>query len=358
MNQKKKRYLNIALWGFPPYGGGEYFLLDTMLWAKELDMDTFFLCFYDPTHGAFPKTNLLNNEYGWIVQSHLPIEKCILHWLKEINPDIVHCQGFKSDLILHACRDLGIPTIYGLHYWTELLNLKSEGAIVNLLMRPLGDFEVLSAFRRNYECATYTYANSEFTRKVYNRFSNIDVNNIIMPVPRYDSVKVDSTGDYITALNMDIHKGGDLLIALARLMPEYKFLGVDITYRLNDKDLPANLILLKGPQPVKDIYAKTKIVLIPSLVDESFGRGAVESFYNGIPIITTATGTGNIPYILGEAGRIIDSNNIKEWSREIRLLQTDNEYYTFRKNEALKQAKIYHSDKVKEQFKDVIKKCL
>jgi len=348
--------MNIALLGFPPYGGGEYFLLDTMLWAKELDMETFFLCFYDPTQGAFRKTHTINNEYGRIMQSHLPVEEGILYWLNEIKPDIVHCQGPDSALILQICRDSEIPIIYGLHYWTELLIVRNSGVSVNLLKQPLDNFEVLPAFKSNYENATCTYANSEFTRQVYKRFSQIDVNNVIMPVPVYDSVRVDSKGDFITLINMDLHKGGALLIALAKLMPEYNFLGIDITYSLIYKDLPANLLLLKGTQPVKDIYAKTRIMLIPSLVDESFNRVAVESFYNGIPVITT--GTGNIPYILGEAGRIIDFNNVKEWVKEVRRLQTDNGYYTFRKNEALTQSEIYHSDRVKEQFIDLIKKCM
>jgi len=46
----------------------------------------------------------------------------------------------------------------------------------------------------------------------------------------------------------------------------------------------------------KEIYKKTKILLAPSLCDETFFRTVNEAMMNGIPVITT--GQGNITYLV------------------------------------------------------------
>lgn len=43
------------------------------------------------------------------------------------------------------------------------------------------------------------------------------------------------------------------------------------------------------PRP-KEIYARTRITLVPSVCKETFGRVAVESSFNGIPVLTSGRG--------------------------------------------------------------------
>ena len=72
---------------------------------------------------------------------------------------------------------------------------------------------------------------------------------------------------------------------------------------------------------IKIVLSMTKILIIPSLVDETYCRVVSEGLMNGIPIIIT--GFGNIKYLLSDAGIIVDPFNIDKWIEEISKLYND-----------------------------------
>lgn len=129
-------------------------------------------------------------------------------------------------------------------------------------------------------------------------------------------------GERVTLINLWDEKGGDLLVDLARRMPDVNFLGVIGAYGKPQvtADL-SNLQILghqRGTYAMRDnVYHQTRILLMPSLY-ESWGRTAVEAMCSGIPVI--AHPTPGLLESCDSAGVFADRDDPDEWVRQIRRL--------------------------------------
>ena len=93
---------------------------------------------------------------------------------------------------------------------------------------------------------------------------------------------------YITLINCWDRKGGQVLVNLAKAMPDRQFLGVRGGYGDQIIEKLPNLTYVDNTPNIREIYAKTRILIMPS-VYESYGRTAVEAMCSGIPVIASAT---------------------------------------------------------------------
>ncbi|MFD7705710.1 glycosyltransferase family 4 protein [Streptomyces sp. NPDC059786] len=151
------------------------------------------------------------------------------------------------------------------------------------------------------------------------------------PMPRgivvHPPVAVDdyraTPGDHITLINLTAEKGAHVFYALAERMPRRKFLGVIGGYgeQIIREGLPNVEIVphTPGDRMAKDVYARTKLLLAPS-VYESYGRVAVEAMCSGIPVI--AHPTPGLMESLGEAGTFCDRDDAYAWEAAVRQLST------------------------------------
>jgi glycosyltransferase involved in cell wall biosynthesis len=132
-------------------------------------------------------------------------------------------------------------------------------------------------------------------------------------------------GERVTLINLNSNKGGDLFWKIAKAMPNHSFLAVKGAYheQIVPKVLPSNVKLLKHTSNPKDIYAETRVLLMPSL-SETWGRTAIEAFASGIP--TIAHRSPGLEEALGEAGRFANRDSVDEWVEAIRELDSPNEY--------------------------------
>lgn len=126
---------------------------------------------------------------------------------------------------------------------------------------------------------------------------------------------------FVTMINTSATKGvaifAKLLSACEQQMPEVKFLGIETRAkfyqeleRLHDKDQPQsyplkghkfkNLQLLPLQKNIKNVYAVTKVLLMPSLWFESGGRCSAEAVFNQIPVLSSKS--GGIPEAFVGAG--------------------------------------------------------
>ncbi|MFF6847151.1 MULTISPECIES: glycosyltransferase family 4 protein [Streptomyces] len=134
-------------------------------------------------------------------------------------------------------------------------------------------------------------------------------------------------GDRITLINLTEEKGAKVFYALAERMPRRKFLGVVGGYghQIVRDDL-SNVEIVPhtpGDRMGKDVYARTKLLLTPSMY-ESYGRVAVEAMCSGIPVI--AHPTPGLRESLGRAGTFCDRDDIDAWAGEIKRLTAPKEY--------------------------------
>ena len=146
-----------------------------------------------------------------------------------------------------------------------------------------------------------------------------------------------TTGDpdgFVTMVNPHAVKGLDTFIELARRMPTQKFL-LQESWKLDDaalatlQDRLASLPQVKFQRRVSDmrqVYARTRLLLVPSMWEEGFGMVVVEAQSCGIPVIASAR--GGLPESVGKGGWLIDDfRNVDAWEMALRRLLDDKMAY-------------------------------
>ena len=143
---------------------------------------------------------------------------------------------------------------------------------------------------------------------------------ILHPPTRVEDYEIDPPpdGDCVTLLNLMAAKGSETFYELAKRNPSIQFLGVKGSYGV--QDLPptnlANVEIIENQADVKKVYARTKVLLMPSHY-ESWGRVAVEAACSGIPSICAPT-----PGLLeaGVAAAYCIPHEIEDWNKALRRL--------------------------------------
>lgn len=104
----------------------------------------------------------------------------------------------------------------------------------------------------------------------------------------YDLGKDPKENEFITIVNVNKNKGGKIFFNIAKAMPERKFLAVRGAYDPQWEESLPNVTLIDNTPNIKEIYAKTRVLLMPSKY-ESWGMCATEAMCNGIPVIYNPT---------------------------------------------------------------------
>jgi len=100
----------------------------------------------------------------------------------------------------------------------------------------------------------------------------------------------------VTLINGSVEKGVDLFMELAGSFPRRDF--AVVRWWLADRTLAAlvrfpNVRLLEPADEIDEILRRTKVLLMPSLLPETFGLSAVEAMLRGIPVL--ASDLGGLP---------------------------------------------------------------
>lgn len=175
---------------------------------------------------------------------------------------------------------------------------------------------------------------------------NIVRTAVVRPLMHENKIRIDEefAGDCITLVNANQNKGVTQFIALARRMPDRKFLGVIPYYgELSLPPSPNNIEWVPFNDDIRTILRRTRILVMPSYY-ESFGRIAVEAMYNGIPVIYSTPvvkskhpggSTEGVETWIAPAGISCDRENIEQWATAVTNLD-DEDTYTAR-SELVKQ---------------------
>lgn len=97
-------------------------------------------------------------------------------------------------------------------------------------------------------------------------------------------------GYAVTLINLMAEKGAAIFWRLAERNPDVPFLAVRGGWgaQVIPPRLPMNVVLLENTPDMKEVYRRTRILLVPSDY-ESFGRVAVEAAVSGIPVLASLT---------------------------------------------------------------------
>jgi glycosyltransferase involved in cell wall biosynthesis len=116
-----------------------------------------------------------------------------------------------------------------------------------------------------------------------------------------------AAGNAVTIVNPCGYKGVDIFLGLADAFPSVRFLAV-ASWGTTAADRRAlagrrNVEVVEPVEDIDDVLRRTRIMLVPSLWDETFGYTVVEAMLRGIPVMASAVGglreaKLGVPYLL------------------------------------------------------------
>jgi glycosyltransferase involved in cell wall biosynthesis len=130
------------------------------------------------------------------------------------------------------------------------------------------------------------------------------------------------------------------------------------------ESLGNTFVMANTPDP-RDFYKVSKVVLLPSLWRESFGRVAAEALLNGIPVL--ASNRGALPETLSKAGFLFDiperytpqtrlvptAEEVAPWIDTILRLWDDAEFYEQQeRGRCLAGAEIWRPERLVPRFEE------
>jgi glycosyltransferase involved in cell wall biosynthesis len=176
-------------------------------------------------------------------------------------------------------------------------------------------------------------ANSKFTAKRAERFLGVKP-IVVPPIFRPERYQVVSSRCFVTFVNPVPEKGFRKAIAIAAACPEIPFLFVK-AWQLSAKALRQlertlarlpNVELVERTTDMRAVYAKTKILLVPSQWEETWGRVATEAHYSGIPVL--ASRVGGLQESVGPGGILVDpAAPAGIWARELKRMWNNDLFY-------------------------------
>ena len=162
---------------------------------------------------------------------------------------------------------------------------------------------------------------------------------VVRPILHREKVmfEAESPGDCITLINANVNKGVQQFLALARMMPDRKFLGILPYYgERTVPPAPPNVEWVPFADDIRTVLRRTRILLVPSYY-ESFGRVAVEAMVNGIPVLYSKPASASV-YPGGStegldawiqpAGIGLNREVMSEWEAAVRALDDPEAYAT------------------------------
>lgn len=326
------RYCVITKLGYP-MGGGESFMHQSCAILREFGFKNMWVSFTNKDGIPYSHGSVTYTPYYRDVRVEGGLcERAVAEAISNNAADLVHTQGISNEIVDKCAKEARVPCLAGFHFWNGLVGL---GFTANRkIMENATLHEAAEAVSPDRD--TVRYVASEFMADVYRAVGGTGPLEVFHPVPdpsHYGVTDSEREGaKFVTQINLAEGKGGGIFLGCVEKLggEGIPFLGVhsetveegllsEISKAVNKS--PGSRLETYGP--AQAIYARSKIVIVPTLVDETFCRIAFEAAANGIPVLSTRAGF--IPYMLGEAGFYLPDDDANAWIDAIRELYADSE---------------------------------
>ena len=177
--------------------------------------------------------------------------------------------------------------------------------------------------RRFFEHVDYVFTTSPYLSEVYREQIGLRSVGIDSPIQWDDVEAPDDLRRFVTFVNPTRQKGALLFARLADMLgskrPDIPLLvvqsaatagGLNAIEGLDFSRYPQIMAAPATPRPA-DFFALTRILLVPSVFREPFGRVAAEALINGIPPLVSDRGA--LPQTVRGAGRVLP---LPSWMNE------------------------------------------
>lgn len=226
-----------------------------------------------------------------------------------------------------------------------------------------------------FRLADYATVPSEFCRQHYWEKLKLACHRLPNVVDWHRVEVTERQPRYVTFVNPHLVKGVLVFIRIAEVLsrrrPDIPLLIVEgrgKTSLLEQAGLDLsglrNLHRMEITPDPRHFYSISKLILMPSLWNESFGLIAAESMLNGIPVL--ASDRGALPETLGNAGflfsisaqytpethTIPSEEEVEAWVETIIRLWDDSQYYDRASQAARQEARRWHPNQLAPIYRD------
>jgi glycosyltransferase involved in cell wall biosynthesis len=325
--------LHITLRGYP-FGGGEAFIKDSTGWASSRGYRSVWISFRDINFNLYTELKVETLDNGCLIMQ-IPggdTEQSIVEIINYVRSAfaimIINTQGELNQLISDYSVKNKIPCIVGYHYWMGMVDL---GKTLNhSIIDNIENHKIIESFASQKSKYIIKYVVSNFMKDVLSALGYyesipiiepIDLDDIKLPVKKNNGQRISKK--IILQINCSIQKGGEIFYACAKSNSKNTFVGLIPTFqearalaerlKVSPAQL-ANLGIKVGYFDAQGLLETAEALLFPTLVDETYGRVAIEAVVKGIPVLHT--GNGNLKYLIGNIGRI-NSINPQIWKKKV-----------------------------------------
>ena len=280
--------------------------------------------------------------------------------------DISICQGeFLLSTIKYSEKEniKSVIFIRAFENFKNRVKLSKSNPVKSNFLKKIINLSARNAhFKMNKEAvesADMVIANSRFMKSMIDSEFGVD-SSVVYPFIYLDDYQIkNKTGKKILFVKPTYKKGVEIFIKIAKALPQNDFLCVGSAkpvYKNILESLP-NVTYLGWIDNMKDIYARSNLLLAPSIWNEPFGRVAVEAMASGIPVI--ASNKGGLQEVVEEAGILIDDiYSIKSWCKEIELLLENETLYDNMVKGAVAKARKFNAESQFEKIDVLLKRLV
>ena len=157
---------------------------------------------------------------------------------------------------------------------------------------------------------------------------------IMPPLIEPERYRVSQPGDSVVLINPTLRKGVELFFRLAAARPDIPFLAVESwalhdawrTVLMNRARALDNVALWPVQDDMREAYARARLVLMPSIHEETFGRVVAEAQLSGIPALVSDRGA--LAETVGQGGIAVPLDaGLDLWLQALDRLWSDQDFH-------------------------------
>jgi len=280
-------------------GGSESSTHDLCLTLSECGMEIGVLSGLSPRRPSLPRGNLLmrDDALGYPVFRARQPARAAAQIVRHRRPDVAVIQAGRPLTLAGRFTALGVPTIV---YLRDAL------------------FDDLGGAVRDDSAVRYIATSRDLARRFTEAFGIVPA--CIPPLVRPERYRVESLRTNVTFVCPLPIKGVEIALRLAERRPDIPFVFVE-SWRLHParrlwlrwRAKSAGNVTLRAPTlDMRSVYRDTKVLLVPSLCFEAWGRVVSEAQASAIPAL--ASNRGGLPESVGDGGILLDPDaGIEAW---------------------------------------------
>ena len=246
--------------------------------------------------GYFPRDRRL----GYLVYRSRALQRDLLGVINHVRPDVAVVQAGKPLEIAEALSKLSVPTV------VHLRDLQ---------------FDELGGDPR-CDPAIRFIANSKFPAEAFQRKFPIPA-RVIHNIVLREQYMTERSGNLVTFVNPNPKKGLELAFQVAEQLPQIGFQFVEgwpmdseTRRTLQSRAAAAgNIAWRRRTRDMRDIYRRTRVLLVPSQWEEAWGRVVTEAQISGIPVL--ASNRGGLPESVGPGGLLLPHDDLAQWCQVV-----------------------------------------